>query len=226
VIFEQTILNLTKRLYPTGRAFNIPIGSWKEAFYKGLIKSENRAYSDALSILDSILPDNDNFTEQDAANWERRLGIFGNENSSLDDRKLAIERKINHPGEAKARQHYLYIEGELRKAGFDVYVHENTVGTDPTVYVGTAFKAVHATNVQHGQITHGQSNLKVVANSIDPAIDRLYSVQSPYNHLFFIGGQTLGDFADVDANRETEFRDLILNLKPVQNVAILLINYV
>ena len=42
----------------------------------------------------------------------------------------------------------------------------------------------------------------------------------------FESGTPLGNFADVSADRKIEFRDLILNLKPVQNIGVLLINYI
>jgi hypothetical protein len=124
-MLSQTILNLTKRFYPKGRAFRIPVGSLLESFHVGLAVSEAKAYSDAVSILDSIIPDNDNFTEEDATTWERRLGLITNDTVPLADRKLAIIRKMNHPGTIKARQHYLYLERELRAVGFNVRVTEN-----------------------------------------------------------------------------------------------------
>src|SRR5690606_32537660 len=84
-----------------------------------------RAYADALKIQDAQLPDNDGFTADDATDWERRLGMIYSPLVPLADRKLAILRKMNHPGTIKARQNWLYVEGQLRAAGFDVYVHEN-----------------------------------------------------------------------------------------------------
>jgi len=132
-MFKERILNLTKRLYPKGRAFRIPYGSTIEKVHKGLSISENDAFSSAVSLLDSILPDNDNFSSEDASNWERRLGLIVNEFVSLEDRKAAIKRKMNHPGTIKARQNYLYLQGQLQDAGFDVYVHENRFLTDPII---------------------------------------------------------------------------------------------
>lgn len=177
MFFLDKILKLTKAFYPSGRAFKIFTGSWKEGFYKALSMSESRAYIDALGVLDSILPDNANFSAADAALWERRLGIFGNENSSLEERKQAIERKINQPGTAKARQHYLYIQGQLQKAGFDVYIHENifqpgNTSKDPIEVVGTTGAAFHATGLQHGQTQLGRiPGIKIIANSIEQEID-------------------------------------------------------
>lgn len=229
--FLRLILKLTDRFYPSGRAFKIFTGSWKEAFYTGISKSENRAYIDALGIFNSILPDNDLFSVEDAFLWERRYGIFGNENSTLEERKLALIRKINHPGEAKARQHFLYIQGQLQKAGFDVFIHENifqpgNFAKNPAEVLGNFGRAVHSVDVQHGQIQHGSSNLKLIVNSVDQKVDDTFVLSDNFRNVFFIGGEILGDPANISANREIEFRNLILNLKPVQNVGILIINYI
>jgi hypothetical protein len=227
-MFKQLILNLTKRLYPKGRAFRIPFGGSMEKFHKALAESENDAYSDALSILDSLLPDNANFSEADATEWERRLGLLTDETKTLAQRKELIEKKINHPGNIVARQHYLNLERELRAAGFDVYVHENLLGVSPDSILGTAttMKAVHRTGMQHGQVNHGEKYQTKVVNSELQSADNGFVVTSNYKMSFFIGGEILGEFADVDAARETEFRQLILKIKPAQTVGYLFINYI
>lgn len=124
-MYKEVLLNLTKRLYPRSRAFKMAEYSLFESLNKGLIESENKVFTDINAVLYSILPDNDNFTLEDANTWERRLGIISNDNTTLDDKKKAIQRKYNYPGTIKARQHYLYLQESLQKSGFDVYVHEN-----------------------------------------------------------------------------------------------------
>lgn len=123
--FIDQIEKLTKQLYPSGRAFKMPKDGFFQKLHDSLNLSEARAYTDAKAILGSILPDTDNFTEEDAAMWEQKLGMITNESVSLADRKAAIFRKMNHPGTIKARQSTLYIEGQLQEAGFNVQVHEN-----------------------------------------------------------------------------------------------------
>ena len=71
------------------------------------------------------MPDNSEFDEMDALNWEKALGLYTEESLDLEERKIIITRKMQHPGQVKARQHYLYLEGELQKVGFNVFVHEN-----------------------------------------------------------------------------------------------------
>ena len=133
-MFNKLLLKLTKRFYPKGRAFRIPSGGLLEKMHEGLIVSENTALTNALSILDSAIPDNDNFTNDDATDWERRLGLITNLSTPIFDRKLAIIRKMNHPGTIKARQHYLFLERELRNAGFDIRIYENRFETPAFIY--------------------------------------------------------------------------------------------
>jgi hypothetical protein len=239
-MFNKIILNLTKRFYPQGRAFRIPIGSTIEQVHKALAISENIAYESTLTVLDSILPDNVNFTLDDAADWERRLGLITNLSTPFNDRKLAILRKMNHPGTIKARQHYLYVEKSLQDAGFNVFVYENRflelgvwVTKTPDEVIGPAIsgQAVHMFDgayLEHGQVQHGGGygdKLKI-ANSIDKNEDALFNVGSNLRSTFFIGGPTLGSFAIINPSREIEFRQLVLKLKPAHTVAFPFINFV
>jgi hypothetical protein len=251
-LIKDQILNLTKQLLPTGRAFNTHNGSMVERMYMALSVSEEKNYLDIVSTLDSILPDNDNFTAEDATLWEKRLGLITNDLVSLSDRKLAIARKLNHPGTIKARQNYLYIQEQLRAAGFDVYVYENLnlltiedvlsinnnygqLGTfqlddqqlgDVYSYYQDLFDYVQLNDQQLGSF---QLNEYVYTNKIVNHIDELkdvsFNVGSSLRSTFFIGGNPLGTFANVPIERKNEFRQLILKLKPVQTVGFLLINY-
>lgn len=233
----EKILKLTDQLYPSGRAFKLPKDSDFKKLHEAIGLSEERAYNDALAILDSILPDNDNFSLDDAADWERRLGLITNLSVSLANRKLAIERKMNHPGTIPARQHYLYLEGQLQAAGFNVFVFENKFPDgfggietrDPiTVSGGGAGTPIQMGDHQLGDVQMGSgiSSGLICVNYIDEAQDLLFDVGSNLRSTFFIGANPVGDFADVDQNRKDEFRQLILKIKPAQTVGYLFINYV
>lgn len=229
------IISLTKQLLPSGRAFKVPIGGFLEKLLNGLHASEARAYADAVSILDSALPDNNNFTVTDCSDWEKRLGLITNPLVSLSDRKLAIKRKMAHPGLVLGRQNYLYLQGQLRAAGFDVYVYENRfadyfagyITKTPTQFSIPVYPIISS---QYGQINYGQKNYggqygNRVINSIDENLDLGFSTGPTFRSTFFIGGPTPGSWATVDANRKKEFRQLILRLKPTQMVAYLLCNF-
>lgn len=229
---------LTAQLYPSGRAFNIPPGSDKEKLIEALLASEERFWDDAISTFDSVLPDNDNFTSDDATAWDIRLGLPVNSLVSLVDRKLSIQRKINHPGTIKTRQNYLYLQQQLQDAGFNVYVYENRfpLGYGYYTKTPTEFSTTrpfptnlirHSSSLLHGSAYsvhgyHWYSN-KIV-NSTDENIDDPFVVASN-RFTFFIGGIAPGVWATVDANRKEEFRQLVLKIKPVQTIAYLLIDF-
>ena len=232
---SERILRLTKRLYSTGRAFRVPEGGVLEQLHITLNKSEEAAYSDAIGILDTILPDNDNFTEEDALDWEERLGIVIRPDVPLEDRKAAILRKMNHPGDKLERAHYLFIQKQLQLAGFKVWVYENRfplsggfITKSLARFVEQHYNPQFTGQFQHGQIQHGQSQLfnafeKVVnflSNEEDENVDVVNGRQT-----FFIGGDEPGKWANVLPSRETEFRKTILQLKPVESAALLAIKY-
>lgn len=232
--FIEKITSLTRQLYPTGRAFKMPKGGWLESMHNGLRISENKAYIDAMSILDSLLPDNPNFSVDDATDWERRMGLINGTGIPLADRMLAIRRKIQHPGNIKARQHYLYLEGQLLAAGFNVYVHENRfpdgfggwITKTPSELAGYGgIDEFQYGEGQYGQFNYGGGWGDKVVNSISRQTDIIFDIGNNLRSTFFIGGIYPGDYAIVPANQEAQFRQLILKLKPVQTVAFLFIVY-
>lgn len=220
------LLKVTKRLYPTGRAFRVPSGSKLEQLHKALSLSEQRAIDSAtIEVFNSLIADNDQFTEDDAAIWEARLSIISNQLTDLDSRKAAIRRKYFAPsGENPALQHYLRLQQSLQDAGFDLFVHENFAGQSPGDITPVSSVQHSPSSVQHGNINHGGSTLEIIANSILPSGDAGFLV-GDLRSTFFIGADTLGDFANVPLSRQSELRQLILTLKPVQAIGYMLVNY-
>ncbi|MGB0881431.1 MAG: hypothetical protein ACPGSO_00650 [Vicingaceae bacterium] len=243
-MYSETFLKLTKRFLPKGRAFKAPINGALYRTYNALSLSESRAYEDTLSILDSILPDNNNFTTEDAEDWERRLGLITNNSVPLSDRKLAIERKYNHPGTIPARQHYLYIEHELQAAGFNVNVIENRqfvgFGNYDLLYIpsGTVSGFEMGDNNEMGNdVEMGGSfsnEFEIVTNHIDSIKDEnffnLVPNQATYELMlrssFFVANGNYSTPVNVLASRKNEFRQLILKLKPAQSIGLLNVNYI
>ncbi|MCJ7802753.1 MAG: NHL repeat-containing protein [Candidatus Marinimicrobia bacterium] len=225
-IYADELLEQTKQLYPTGRAWWMKKNSIFEKVHLGLAYSESRALSAIRELLDSIIPDNDNFDDVDAFRWERALGLFQQPSISLDDRKAAILRKMQYPGSVPARQHYLFVQGELQKAGFNVYVHENRFGDPPSVLnLGASLYG----QVKYGQATYGAGGVTGtrIANHIEESKDAAFNFGSTVNlrATFFIGGKIFPNRANVHIERKSEFRELILRLKPAQTAGSLLIDY-
>ena len=217
-----------RKLYPNGRAWKMPLGGEFEKINNGLAKSYERLYNDAIAVFDSILADNNNFTADDATDWERRLGIVVDSGATLADRKLAISRKYRHPGTIKARLHYLYMEGQLRDAGFDVYVHENIPEVNPNTYAGWGSSNLTSMgSFQLGQFGMGSTiGSGIIANHIDEVLDDQFVIGGNFRSIFIVGGMTKGTSANVPIERKNEFRQLILKLKRQSKVGYLFINYV
>jgi hypothetical protein len=226
--------NLATQLYPTGRAWYMLKNSVMEKFHSAINVSFVRLVDDARQTLDSCFPDNNNFSEDDCNLWEYRFGMRTNPTLSLAVRKEAIYRRMARGRNVPARQHIKYLEYQLQLAGFNVWLHENGFIEDGV----RVFKkpqdiiALMPENVQHGGTTqhgvgvqHGGVNADVIANSYKQ--NELYSVADEYLwSTFFIGGENLGDVAEVPENRLEEFRELVLKLKPAHLVAFTFINYV
>ncbi len=221
MIILNDIVKLTKQLYPTGRAWRIPYASIFYKFVEGLAESELRAINFALSILDRILADNDNFTADDATEWERRLNLtvlpFY---ISLETRKDIILRKYNFPGGFLNRQNWRYLEYQLQLAGYDVYVYENLTGATDIL---DTFKVQHATDTEHGYDTEmGGTYIDLIANSYQ--YGEAFDLPDAKG-VFYIAGATISTPAVISPNLLESFRKLVLTLKPVNTVAVLNVIY-
>lgn len=214
---------------PTGRAFRVINDSTNDQIITGISEVFSTARNDLFSLLDIILPDNDNFTENDALRWESLLGMVVNPDTSLSDRKLAILRKMSHPGNILARQSRDYIESQLQAAGFDVYVYENLNDLTPQDVFGASLSGIaeHSADIEHGDIEHGGSYLwpDIIANRIDWQKDQYFDLSFGLETTFYICGSTLGDFAEIPEIRREEFRQTVLKLKPLRTVAFIGITY-
>lgn len=247
---HNKLMRLTRRLYPTGRAFRLQKRKVFDKLHAGLAQSESRAQDSANSILDSILADNTNFDAQDASKWEERLDIDADPSTPLSDRRRAILRKYNHPGDIPGRQHEVYLEGKLQEVFPQLYLYKNSFDDGqggkeakfPDELVGT----VHASTTKHGTSKHGGgSSFTIIANHLDPARDKneqipgglsdLHALGRPGMRDFFYIGPSTIQYADstavtsipqVAAGRRNEFRQLILRLKPAQSIAIVFVEFV
>lgn len=227
VNLTDIMANLARQLYPTGRAWWMQNNGVFDNLHKAINRSFIRVLNDCDLTIDSCFPDNENFTENDANLWEYRLGLVTNNSLSLEVRKEAILRKMSYPRGIEARQNKLFIENQLRLAGFDVYVHENLPPYQtPDEIVSLSLELTqHGSGTQHGGGTqHGYINYDVIAN--EAIVNESFGVGSNLWATFFIGGENLGEMATIPINRLIEFKELVLKLKPAHTVAYTFINFV
>jgi len=241
---QDTFLRIAKMLQPTGSAFRIPFASNFEKMYKAIVSDSiggvGKLYNDVRSIANEQLPDNDNFTIEMARRWYVRLGLFDSGAVTLADMKAAINQKLSFPNTPLNKQHYLFIEEQLRMAGFDVRVYENRFLPGPTTKSVSEVLGVAAANAvldtfelneAELDMTWEDAGVSLVMNYIEEEKDADFAILGGslgYRSTFFIAGASLdlGGFADVPLSRKIEFRQLILNFKAAQMCAILFVNYV
>jgi len=224
---------LTRQLYPTGRAFRFPHGKNGYLVHDAINESVGTCVSELHSILDTILPDNDNFTSSDAAIWERRLGLPAG--TDLQTQKLAIMRKLNYPGGCLGRMSLSYFQSQLQAAGFNVFVFANKFPDGMGGYTvinpgdGSGSYTQHGIGV-HGVSVHGTTGFpydSVISNHTDKTLEPAPAFNdSQLRATFFICGSSFPNMAAVPAEREEEFRKLILTLKGSHLTGFLLINYI
>jgi hypothetical protein len=141
---------------------------------------------------------------------------------------------MNHPGDIRPRQNYKYIENQLIAAGFAVKVYENKfpngsggyITKTPEQLIGTTTNsALHSSNIHHGAVRHGGLYSNKIVNYIEEYKDATFQIGSNYRSTFYIAGNTITTFASIPVARKDEFRQLILQLKPVQEAGFLFVHY-
>ena len=233
---KKVLLDLSSDLYPTGRAWDLSDGSDLNLLHQAFNLSFERLKADSDSLINFLLPDNNEFSVEDARYWENKYGLISNENLSLSLRKEILLRKISFPGRFKTRQNILYINEQLEVYGFDVKAYENKFfdvngniyyKSASDVFLSSLAQVQHGDETQHGEGTqHGSGNFDLIANSY---FDENYSIGGDENlwATFFIASKSsLEEQGYISSSRKREFRELILKLKPAHLVAFTFINYI
>ena len=225
-ILVAELSNLVNELYPTGRAFYKPKGGTFDLLHDAINLSFLRFVKKYRNLIDASIPDNENFTADDASFLEFKYGLIDGTGNDLQLRKSALRRKMGHPNNIKGRQSKNFIEDQLRISGFNVRVFENTPPYQtPSEVGGTVVDTTqHGGNTQHGSGTfHGGVTFEVIANKIDA--DESYGVGANLWASFFICGENLGENAIIPESRRREFRELVLKLKPAHLAAYIFVNF-
>lgn len=220
-MINKKILQLTKQLYPKSFVWKLFNDSIFYFLHMALSRSENEILTKIKRLQNSTLPDNNEFDEFDAARWNNALAIT-NENLELDIFKMALIRKINFPGDIKTRQNYLYLQGELNKAGFNVFVHENKLADIPYNPAGSTCGLFLCGEQNVGEVG---IQYDIIANDIYFDSSFLIASNLQLRFSFFIGGENFLDRAEIPLNRKSEFINLILKLKPAQTIGLSLIDF-
>ena len=201
-------------------------------------KNINIARGTGYNVLEARLPDNEGFTLQDAHDWYRRLGMYDSGSVSFADMKAAITQKLSFPAVELGVQSPEFIQEQLRAAGFDVYVYRNHFSDGsggfktlrPSEVLGIPTGQAYLNNFYLGQLnlnaTYADAGITLVANYLEEEKDADFVIGDNYNATFFIAGSSVNVFAEVPIDRKIEFRQLIHQLKRLETVGFLFVNYV
>lgn len=227
---------MVELLYPTGTAWNLPENRNFSNLHSALNLSLLQVALDAAATLDDTFPDNANFDASDCDLWEYRFGIEFNPALSTAQRRQNIYNAMAFPQNILGRQSPSYIESSLRDAGFDVHIYENIffdgggnlIQKTPAEILGTIGTITQLRQIplqtQLGSQTQlGGGSFTVIANSEQPETYNPGGILWP---TFFISGNTISTPANVSQYRQTEFRRLVLKLKPAHTMAFLIVNFV
>lgn len=202
-----------------------------------------RVYYDANSILDHILPDNDNYTDgtidpndNDCNDNERRYGLIqygitGPNTPTRTERMMAIATKMRYPGSVQPRQAAEYLQSTLQSAGFNLFVYGNLNNQSAAEVLGFSIGDATLNNFDLNQLnlnaSYSEDNITLIANSLDESVDAAFVIPGgQYQGTFFIAGATITTFASVPLVRKIELRQMILRLKPQHMAGFLFIDYV
>ena len=165
------------------------------------LKIFDEAYSEIMGILNTILPDNAEFNEQDILNWERVLQIPQNI-SDLNDRKLRIYRQLTFPNGIVERSYYEFMQDQIRSAGFDIYIIENrfwngsefeVVDPDTIATQDVELGLVELGVYELGGEIPGTDYTGIIANTVNETIDDNFFL-APLPDLPELGVYELGEF--------------------------------
>src|SRR5690606_9145651 len=221
-----------RHLLPQGEAWKTAI----ERQFTKLLRGLSGAPDDAREFIDDVFEDLHPETTREIEEWEHEFGLPPGANEATSRANIAAAHA------ATGGQSPAYIQGILQAAGFDVYVHEPWVSTEPyvardprlyagTIYYGTVRFAIAP--FQH-QFTERINPFTFETNS-QPQFNALSSGANYYDNktlqqrmlppipddpdqwpfFVYIGGETFPTKAYVDPDRKSELDRLILQLRPL-----------
>lgn len=247
VIFTADVsadyFRMFQHLLPRARAWTLSTGSTIRDFFSGLGASvvEYKQFLDLIWL--DLLPRSTRQLDL----WGEQFGLLPNDITTETKRK-----RLDAAWQAMGGQGKDYIEGILQASGFDVYIHEWWVpGYEPPPNVHQALgpRDPFAVMVPPGyllvnKLSYTSTDYTVVCGEPDAQcgepdaqagnftgyLEQDYNYTLPqdayyWHDIVYIGGETYGSFAAVDANRKDEFDELVLKLFPTQLWMVILVDF-
>lgn len=222
-----------QHLLPDGRAWRLTIESTLRQFFEGLSEVHRSTREFVDRVHEDRLPTTTRYPEM----WEEQFGLVAT--ASDIDRRAQLESAW----QATGGQSPWYLQDIVRKAGFDVYIHEWWVpGSMPrvprnprdytddpllgTVQCGEPLAQCGEPTAQCNSFLANEVGYIVNKNLTDVAPPAIPNDPLKWPYFVYWGGETFPALADVPAARREEFERLILKLCPTNDWLVTLINYV
>jgi hypothetical protein len=202
-----------------------------ERFFTGLAEGPGAARTFADEAYLDLYPEHTRELEK----HEREFGLRGS--GTVPERRAALTAAwIATGGQSPA-----YIQGVLRAAGFDVYVHEwwssgpPYVARDPHDYTVSALIGTVQCGSAQAQcgVPSAVCN-RHLRNEPNYLVNQTLSRRPPppipdnadnWRKFMYVGGETFPAHATVPTARRAEFEDLLLQLRPLDLWIVLLIDW-
>ena len=221
-------LRIYKHLLPKGRAWSLVIDGMLRKFFEGI----SGLPDDVRNFIDDIWSDLWPQTSRDIEAWERQFGIIPN-TAVEADRRAALAAAWLGGGVQSPHG----VQAVLRAAGFDVYVHDpwyfspgktirdaRALLTPPGVGYPLANKfIVQVPSYVDGVMCGDPAAIcgepdALAGNSVGAGHGTVPTVvptdPNTWPYFWYVGAQTFGALATIDAARRNEFETLLLKLKP------------
>jgi hypothetical protein len=216
-------LRIFKHLLPTGRAWRLVAEKTLTKFFEGLTEP----YSDARDFVDGVYNDLRPEYTRELSEWETQFGI-DKPATNEDDRRDAIASTWAATGGQSPN----YLQTVLQNAGFNVWVHEWWEGAnvaprtvrDPRLYTNTpvigpvqcgrASAQCGRAGAQCNGFLANDPKYLVRSNLTPVAPPAIPNNENAWRFFWYVGGETFGESAVVEASRRVEFERLIYKYKP------------
>jgi len=240
----------TQRRLPTGRAWNGPV---MKAIFDGIADEfdisenaisdvadiDNILFNDKLSAWQNVLGLNpDGTTEEQENDVVRKLSDIGG--LRAEDMELQLQNAgfnvyvhVNHFSISGIDDQY-NMGNEDSYMGNAAMATPLTVAFDPRPIMSNFvdYSMGNDDTYMGSASMQASRQFDLLVNNIDATEDEQYRAtiqsstrQDEWQYILFLGGSSFLDIASVDSSRESEFRRLLLELKPLGMMAILMVNY-
>lgn len=220
---------MLRSLFPKGLVFRLFSGSKFRLFIDALAEELERIKAHSENVrnagIPGLLPD------EALSDWETFLALPYDSSLTITERQSRIVGKYT----AMGGQAVEYLQEVMQMAGFPVYGFENVpIHIDPTTIAGyliagpPGWYSYKTYLAALGGFQLGEYQLAEYSGTIVREIEaEIPEIFPQYIFIWFLCGPSgIGDFVDIPAARETDFKRLIESVKPAHTWVIAQVNFV